>query len=212
MKRQKVILAIIMMAVLLHFSSVSSVVSAKSIKLNKRTATLQIGQTIKLKVLNSKKRVKWSSSKKKIVTVTAKGKVKARKKGNAKIYAKVAGKKLVCKVKVKAAEKKDSVSEQQDTKEKSDENQTLSYTFRYPSYLTQHYEKHGQEVGASSEEEYLAKANAVINNPSALHKLEAEDKDHVYFVEATNEIVFLSQDGFIRTYFICSGIDYFNRQ
>ena len=62
------------------------------------------------------------------------------------------------------------------------------------------------------QEEYLAGANAVINNEKALHKLEAEDNDHIYFIEATNEIVFLSQDGYIRTYFMCSGKDYYDRQ
>jgi hypothetical protein len=67
-------------------------------------------------------------------------------------------------------------------------------------------------MGYKNEAEYLAGANAVINNPSALHKLEAEDNDHVYYIESTNEIVFLSQDGFIRTYFICSGKAYFDRQ
>jgi len=55
-------------------------------------------------------------------------------------------------------------------------------------------------------------ANALINNPAALHKLEAEDDDYIYYLQATNEIVFLSQDGYIRTYFICSGKDYFDRQ
>ncbi len=87
----------------------------------------------------------------------------------------------------------------------------VSYGFRYPDRLTEHFRKHGSEVGASSEADFLAKANAVIKNQAALHKLEAEDNDHVYFVEATGEIVFLSQDGYIRTYFI-SDRAYFERQ
>ena len=66
-------------------------------------------------------------------------------------------------------------------------------------------------MGFGSEEEYLIAANAVIANPDALHELEAEDNDHVYFVEATGEIVFLSQDGYIRTYFITDK-EYFERQ
>ena len=84
--------------------------------------------------------------------------------------------------------------------------------FRKPDYLTEHYKKHGIEMGYESEDAYLQGANDVINNPNALHKLEEEDDDHVYFIEATNEIVFLSQDGYIRTYFVCSGKDYFDRQ
>ena len=53
----------------------------------------------------------------------------------------------------------------------------------------------------------------MINHPDALDKLEAEDNDDVYFLEATNEFVVVSTDGYIRTYFIASGgIDYYNRQ
>ena len=84
-------------------------------------------------------------------------------------------------------------------------------TFRSSKLLTSHFEKHGREVGAANESEYVDKANAVINNPSALHKNEAEDNDDVYFLKQTGEIVFVSSDGFIRTYFI-SDEAYFNRQ
>ena len=85
------------------------------------------------------------------------------------------------------------------------------YDFRKPKHLTEHYKKHGKEMGFKTESAYLDGANAVINNPTALHKLEAEDQDHVYFIESTGEIVFLSQDGYIRTYFI-SDKDYYDRQ
>ena len=86
-------------------------------------------------------------------------------------------------------------------------------TFRKKSNLTSHYEKHGIEMGFDSAEEYLEAANAVVNNPDSLHKLEAEDGDDVYYLEATNEFVVVSKDGYIRTYFNPSGgLDYFNRQ
>ena len=109
-------------------------------------------------------------------------------------------------------------SEQTETPEISDSSEQAetstrrSYTFRKPSYLKDHFKKHGQEMGAESEEEYLQMANDVIHNPDAITKLEAEDDDQIFFLDDTNEIVFLSQDGYIRTYFICSGINYFNRQ
>lgn len=87
------------------------------------------------------------------------------------------------------------------------------YTFRNQRLLDQHYEKHGEEMGFSTVEEYVAAANAVINHPDVLHKQEAEDNDDVYFLEATNEFVVVSTDGYIRTYFIASGgIDYYNSQ
>jgi len=88
-----------------------------------------------------------------------------------------------------------------------------SYSFRNERLLNQHYEKHGIEMGFDTVEEYVAAANAVINHPDALHKLEAEDNDDIYFLEATNEFVVVSTDGYIRTYFIAGdGIDYYNRQ
>ena len=91
--------------------------------------------------------------------------------------------------------------------------ETAAYTFRSEDQYISHYEKHGIEMGFASAEEYLAAANKVISSPDALHKLEAEDNDHIYYLEETNEFVVLSQDGYIRTYFLPSaGIDYFNRQ
>ena len=52
--------------------------------------------------------------------------------------------------------------------------QKSTYTFRKARYLTEHFKKHGAEMGAKSEEAYLEMANAVIDNPDALHKLEAD--------------------------------------
>ena len=91
--------------------------------------------------------------------------------------------------------------------------QLTNYWFRTKSLRDSHFEKHGIEMGFETPEEYIEAANRVICNPDALHKLEAEDNDHVYFIEETNEFVVLSQDGYLRTYYIANGgIDYFNRQ
>ncbi len=77
-----------------------AVAEAASIRLNKTAVTLIEGNSIKLKVKGTKKKVKWSTSKKKVATVKN-GKVTAKKEGTATITAKVAGKKLKCKVTVK---------------------------------------------------------------------------------------------------------------
>ncbi len=89
----------------------------------------------------------------------------------------------------------------------------IDYTFRNDGLLESHYEKHGEEMGFASPEEYEAAANRVIDDEDVLHKVEAEDGDDVYYLERTNEFVVVSTDGYIRTYFYPNdGIDYFNRQ
>ncbi len=74
---------------------------AASMKLNKTKATIKVGESVTLKVKNKKKKVKWSSNKKSVATVTSKGKVTGKKAGTAKITAKVGTKKLNCTVTVK---------------------------------------------------------------------------------------------------------------
>ena len=82
-------------------------VDAKSkVKLNITKATLSIGGSINLKLLNNKKKVTWKSSNKKVASVTKKGKVKAKKKGKAKIIARVGKKKYTCKITVGKVSKK----------------------------------------------------------------------------------------------------------
>ena len=87
------------------------------------------------------------------------------------------------------------------------------YRFRSSKLLNQHYEKHGIEMGFASAAEYEQAASDVVNNPAALHKTEKEDGDDIYYVEATNEFVVVSTDGYIRTFFCPdSGKKYFDKQ
>ena len=76
--------------------------SAASVRLNKTKIVLVVGQTYNLKVSGTKKTPKWSSSNKKIVSVTKKGVVKGLKKGTATVTAKIGKKKYKCKVTVEA--------------------------------------------------------------------------------------------------------------
>lgn len=87
----------------------------------------------------------------------------------------------------------------------------LVYHFRNAELLNSHYEKHGVDMGFESASDYEKAACAVINNENALHKLEKEDNDDVYFVEDTKEFVVLSTDGYIRTYFLATK-KYFDKQ
>jgi len=105
------------------------------------------------------------------------------------------------------------VAEETSSEGGSSSAEAVTYTFRKDEYLQQHFEKHGDEFDYETSEEYLAGANRVITSPDALYKTEKEDGDGVYYIEETNELVILSTDGYIRTYFRPNdGIDYFNRQ
>lgn len=98
MKRNKKILTVITILLLIVCMAVP--VSAAG-KINKKKATLKVGQTLQLKVTGTKGKVKWKSSKKSVATVSSKGRVKAKKKGSATITAKVGKKKYTCKITVK---------------------------------------------------------------------------------------------------------------
>ncbi|MDR1767896.1 MAG: Ig-like domain-containing protein [Propionibacteriaceae bacterium] len=77
----------------------------KAIKLSKTKLTLKKGKSATLKATvkprGATATVKWSSSNSKIAKVNSKGKVTAKKKGKAYIYAKADGKSAKCKVTVK---------------------------------------------------------------------------------------------------------------
>ncbi len=97
--------------------------------------------------------------------------------------------------------------------EKSAEPEITVAGFRNQNLLDSHYEKHGREMGFASAKEYEQAAKEVVANPDALHKIEEEDGDDVYYVESTNEFVVVSTDGYIRTYFYPNdGLEYFERQ
>ncbi len=87
--------------------------AAHKVKLNKTRLNLTVGKSYKLKVRHFTGKVKWKSSKKKIVKVTKKGKVTAKKTGKAKVWAILPDRKLKCKVRVR---NKNAVSDMDDIK------------------------------------------------------------------------------------------------
>lgn len=74
-----------------------------SIKLNKSSSSVYVGKSIKLKatVKGKSSKVTWSSSNKKIATVSSSGKVTGKKTGKVTIYAKANGKTAKCTVTIK---------------------------------------------------------------------------------------------------------------
>lgn len=65
-----------------------------------RVTVMQAG-SVKVKMLGTSKKVKWSSSNKKIAVVSKKGNITGKKPGKCTVTAKVSGKKYKCKVTVK---------------------------------------------------------------------------------------------------------------
>lgn len=98
---KKIAMSVLVLAMVITMLPMNT--QAATVKLNKKAATLYVGDKVTLK-LNGAKSVSWSSSNKKIATVTSKGVVKGVKAGSCKVTAKnkKTGKSYTCKVTVKA--------------------------------------------------------------------------------------------------------------
>ena len=112
-KKTRVLLLIFAMA--LSLFPQSAFAAKKKVKLNKKTVTVNVGKTVKIKLQNNKKKVKWTvTSGKKSVTLSKKKKtgvtLKGKKAGKAKVQAKVGKKKYVCKVTVKNTKKVNKIA------------------------------------------------------------------------------------------------------
>lgn len=97
----RIIAIIVVLLLCCTFIPTVNVQAASKVKINKTKATVYVGKTEALKISGTSKTVKWSTSNKNIATVNSKGKVTAKKAGNATITAKVSGKSYKCKVTVK---------------------------------------------------------------------------------------------------------------
>lgn len=119
MKQMKKLLAFVLafaMIITIYQPSVAYAATKKP-RLNAKTMTLQVGQkkTLKVKNAGKKAKLKWSSNKKSVATVSKKGVVKAVKAGNTVVTCKVTTKngkttKLTCKVAVKKTAKVTSLT------------------------------------------------------------------------------------------------------
>lgn len=96
--RRWVMCILCLLAVQVLSAGMSVITAAPALDITQ--VTLSVGEKVELTVCDADKAVKWSSSNRKVATVSRKGVVKAKKKGKAKITAKVGKKKLTCRVKV----------------------------------------------------------------------------------------------------------------
>lgn len=76
-------------------------VKVESPKLNKTKLVLKSKKSASLKISGTSQKITWTSSNKKVATVSSSGKIKAKKKGVTVITAKIGSQKFKCKVTVK---------------------------------------------------------------------------------------------------------------
>lgn len=106
MKKSKILSTLVVLVLVLSLILTTTVSAfAATVKLNKKTASVYVGSTVTLKMLNTTKKVTWTTSDKAIATVKSTGtktaKVTAKKAGKVTITAKVNEKKYKCTVTVK---------------------------------------------------------------------------------------------------------------
>lgn len=100
MKRRIRCFLLVLFLFLLAGNQLNLTASTSTSKLNKSKATLIKGQTTTLKLSNNTKKISWTSNNKTVATVSSKGLVTAKAKGQAKILAKVGSKTYTCTVNV----------------------------------------------------------------------------------------------------------------
>lgn len=87
--------------------------------------------------------------------------------------------------------------------------------FRSHERLAEHFEKHGREVGAASEADYLRMAQALRDGPvvGSVQELKRDDGVTCRFDRASGCFLAFNDDGTIRTFFRPrDGQRYFERQ
>lgn len=150
-KRMPVLIAAIFVILLSILTAVPARAGGTAVRLNRSACTLNVGETLTLKVSISKKslktkRVAFTSNQPAVASVTQKGKVTARKTGTARITAAVAGTdfRASCKVAVKNSQEQAvtgnlvTVSFPEDLSERNENNaavfdiDTFSLSFELP--------------------------------------------------------------------------------
>lgn len=100
----KKFISMLLLALLCFTIVAPKITYAATVKLNKTSITLDVGDTYLLKLSGIKGTINWTSSDKKIATVSSKGKITAVAKGSATIIATINKKQYKCNVKVKDPE------------------------------------------------------------------------------------------------------------
>ena len=103
--KKRITAGLLMLALTISLGQSAEGRSATSLSRKKLNLTKGSTFTLKVRGVSGKKNIIWKSSKKKVASVTKKGKVTARKKGTAIITAKIKARKFRCRVTVTAKKK-----------------------------------------------------------------------------------------------------------
>lgn len=85
-------------------------VTVETPRINRKSRTIAVGDSFRLKMKGTKQTVRWKSSRSRVATVSSRGLVKGKREGTANITASVGGRTYTCRVTVKKAESGLSVS------------------------------------------------------------------------------------------------------
>lgn len=173
---------VIVLVVALMVGMMSNVcVTQAKVKLSNKSLKLTVGSIVTLKVTGTKKKVKWSSNKKLVASVTSKGKVKARKPGKATITARVGDNKYKCKitvVKKSKTTKQDTTTEQQITTEQHNSTERRTSEDKTPQS-----EEKQTDIVVTTEKETVEEKTTAEDNTAREEKVTTEEGT----TEATTE-------------------------
>ena len=199
MKLAAWILSLMMLVSILPAAQVNA--ATKKIKISQTKVILTVGKTKTLSLKNvskkQKKKIKWTSSKKSVATVSKSGKVKAKKAGTATITAKLGRKKYKCKVTVKkkATKKKSSKKKIECIDDEKDRDLW--------GYKMKHNEAYYQQKRASIYKQLgITKATKPQYAAFLLAKWEC---DHIRYDDETDLPGQSYQQAFDKGYVVCGG-------
>lgn len=84
------------------------------------------------------------------------------------------------------------------------------HTFYDTKSMAEHYVKHGKETHSESMEDYLLKANKMLEDRACRTKT-IDNGDKLYYKQQTKEFVVVAKAGYIRTYFIANDKYYYQQ-
>ena len=160
-----VVFAIILSIIVVPMYSAKA--NTLSIKLNKKSVTLKIGETYQLKSNFSESvSCTWKSSNKSIVTVSATGKLRAKKAGSATVTANINGKTAKCKV---------TVAKAPAWSRKTWKNKVSDWTMEFSSQYTTVFKSNGTvcQIGWRNKKTYI---DAFLNTTAAFWYPDTEEE------------------------------------